>query len=59
MAVRVVSIMLDLRTRITYQAQNTVTKYLVRVEFGLGGPNISEIFGPAGLKYSTISGSGN
>ena len=26
-----------------------ITKYSVRVEFGPAGPNISDIFGPAGL----------
>ena len=35
-----------------------VHKYSVRVEFGSPGPNVSGILGPAGLKYTTISGSG-
>ena len=35
-----------------------VHKYSVRVEFGSPGPNVSGIFGPAGLKYTTILGSG-
>ena len=32
--------------------------FLVRVRFKSGGPNVSDIFGPDGLKYSTISGYG-
>ena len=32
----------------------SVTKYSVRVEFGPAGHNVSDIFGPAGLKYCNL-----
>ena len=34
-----------------YILAEAVTKYSVRVEFGPSGPNISNVFGPADLKY--------
>ena len=40
-----------------YPDQN-IRRFWSGLDLSPAGPNISGIFGPAGLKYSTISGSG-